>query len=344
LTVNHSLIGDTMGSGITATTGIGNILNQPALLGPLADNGGPTLTHALLAGSPAIDAGSDTLTVDAGGNPLTTDQRGDGFNRVNFGRPDIGAFESDFDAPPLAAAVLSATIDEGGVLARPDLWNTLTVVFDSEVTVVAGNLSLFNDSTGGNTVDLSGIGFNFDSATNTAIWDFSTLAIPLDAGFYTYQLDASSITFEGLSLDGNGDGVGGDDFVSQHYVAIPGDANLDGVVDVLNDAFALVANLSSTTNVAWADGNFNGDGVVNVLGDALTLVENLGRDVRPPAALTASVAASTANARFAFDASNDADDQNEITNAAKLAALPQPRNLALAGDHQLRDDVFGSYF
>ena len=31
--------------------------NTDPLLGPLADNGGPTLTHALLAGSPAIDAG-----------------------------------------------------------------------------------------------------------------------------------------------------------------------------------------------------------------------------------------------------------------------------------------------
>ena len=36
------------------------------LLGPLQDNGGPTFTHALLAGSPALDAGdpASTLTVD----------------------------------------------------------------------------------------------------------------------------------------------------------------------------------------------------------------------------------------------------------------------------------------
>jgi len=36
--------------------GTGNIDENP-LLGPLADNGGYTLTHALGAGSPAIDAG-----------------------------------------------------------------------------------------------------------------------------------------------------------------------------------------------------------------------------------------------------------------------------------------------
>ena len=93
-------------------------------------------------------------------------------------------------------------------------------------------------------------------------------------------MDANSINFQDISLDGDGDGIAGGDFIDQHYVAIPGDANLDGVVDVLNDAFALVANLNSTTNLAWADGNFNSDGVVNVLGDAFVLVGNLGRNVQ----------------------------------------------------------------
>ncbi|MDB5295685.1 MAG: type secretion C-terminal target protein, partial [Phycisphaerales bacterium] len=57
--------------------------------GPLADNGGPTRTLALLAGSPAIDAGNNLL-VPAG---TTTDQRGPGFARVVNGTVDIGAFE-----------------------------------------------------------------------------------------------------------------------------------------------------------------------------------------------------------------------------------------------------------
>ena len=36
-----------------------DIIDANAEIGPLADNGGPTQTHALLAGSPAIDAGDD---------------------------------------------------------------------------------------------------------------------------------------------------------------------------------------------------------------------------------------------------------------------------------------------
>ena len=53
-------------------------------LGPLADNGGSTLTHALLSGSPAINAGDNT------GAPAT-DQRG--WPRIACGTTDIGAFE-----------------------------------------------------------------------------------------------------------------------------------------------------------------------------------------------------------------------------------------------------------
>jgi len=56
------------------------------MLGTLGDNGGPTMTIPLTAGSPAIDAGNNL----AG---LTTDQRGLGFPRVGGPLPDIGAFE-----------------------------------------------------------------------------------------------------------------------------------------------------------------------------------------------------------------------------------------------------------
>ncbi len=87
----YNLIGvDTTGS----FSGNGNLLGVTnAGLGILADNGGPTQTVALLAGSPAIDAGSVALAVDQNGNPLTTDQRGNGYPRVVNGTVDIGAFQ-----------------------------------------------------------------------------------------------------------------------------------------------------------------------------------------------------------------------------------------------------------
>ena len=83
------------------TNGVaGNIIiqaNESAQLAPLGDYGGPTLTHALLPNSPAIDTGSDAAAVAAG---LTTDGRGfvrsvDDPNTPNGpgGTTDIGAFE-----------------------------------------------------------------------------------------------------------------------------------------------------------------------------------------------------------------------------------------------------------
>jgi CSLREA domain-containing protein len=67
-------------------------------LAPLANNGGLTMTHALLPGSRALDAGSNSLATNAG---LSTDQRGPGFSRIVDGPDadttatvDIGAYEA----------------------------------------------------------------------------------------------------------------------------------------------------------------------------------------------------------------------------------------------------------
>lgn len=57
-------------------------------LAALGNYGGPTQTFALLAGSPAIDHGSNALAAAAG---LTTDQRG--YGRIYNRNVDIGAFE-----------------------------------------------------------------------------------------------------------------------------------------------------------------------------------------------------------------------------------------------------------
>lgn len=65
------------------------VVGTPPRLGSLADNGGPTLTHALEPGSPAIDGGDPEGCRDASGQILAADQRG----APRDGRCDIGAFE-----------------------------------------------------------------------------------------------------------------------------------------------------------------------------------------------------------------------------------------------------------
>lgn len=59
----------------------------------LANNGGPTLTHALVAGSPAVNRGDPADAAGQGGVPAF-DQRGAGFSRVDDGRIDIGSIEA----------------------------------------------------------------------------------------------------------------------------------------------------------------------------------------------------------------------------------------------------------
>ena len=62
-------------------------------LGPLGDNGGPTMTHALLPGSVAIDVIPETECLDADGEPLTTDQRGEPRPETGGTMCDVGSFE-----------------------------------------------------------------------------------------------------------------------------------------------------------------------------------------------------------------------------------------------------------
>jgi hypothetical protein len=100
----YNLIGTGGAGGLTAGSPNFNQVNvsNPGL-GPLQNNGGPTQTHALLDGSPAIDAGDDFSATP------TTDQRG--FNRpvdipevtnVADGS-DIGSFETGNHAPAITA-------------------------------------------------------------------------------------------------------------------------------------------------------------------------------------------------------------------------------------------------
>jgi hypothetical protein len=72
-------------SGIAVVFPLGTLTACPKL-GPLADNGGLTLTHALLSTSPAIDTGNNS-----GGN--FDDQRGTGYPRPFGAAADIGAYE-----------------------------------------------------------------------------------------------------------------------------------------------------------------------------------------------------------------------------------------------------------
>jgi hypothetical protein len=80
-----------------------NVSADDLKLGPLQDNGGSTMTHALLPGSVAIDVIPEAECLDADGEPLTTDQRGQ--PRPVGATCDVGSFEVQ---PPPAESCLQS--------------------------------------------------------------------------------------------------------------------------------------------------------------------------------------------------------------------------------------------
>lgn len=100
--LGHNLDGD----GSCALDQDTDVVAGIANLAPLADNGGNGMTHMLLVGSQAVDAGA----ADCG---LSADQRGT--SRPQGAACDIGAVEIVNAAPNISSVVASATnVDEGG--------------------------------------------------------------------------------------------------------------------------------------------------------------------------------------------------------------------------------------
>jgi hypothetical protein len=102
----NNLIGDAASASGFVDGMNGNIVGANPLLRPLANNGGPTLTHQLTALSPAINAGVNPLDLD-------TDQRGQ--QRLRGDAVDIGAVETNFvsgySLQTVADGIVSTTAD-----------------------------------------------------------------------------------------------------------------------------------------------------------------------------------------------------------------------------------------
>jgi large repetitive protein len=170
-----------------------------ALLAPLGNYGGPTLTHALLPGSPAIDAGSnallppDTFDLDGDNNlaePLPVDQRGPGFLRVLNSVVDIGAFESHgFNISASSGTPQSATITTAFALPL------VAAVTSNSGEPVAGGLVTFTAPAIGATGRFPG-----NSATATSVLNSSgaatspTITANSLAGTYGVLAAANGVT------------------------------------------------------------------------------------------------------------------------------------------------------
>jgi len=154
----NNLIGDTSGtSGWSAS----DLLRQDPLLGPLQNNGGPTKTHALLPGSPAIDRAANSAC-------LFTDQRGvqrkDG-NGDGTVICDIGAFE----APTNTRPTITNPIPTPGSNTRDRTPSIAATVSDAQTNLAKTNIKLFVDGNRKTT-------FSYDRSTDSLSYTSGRLA------------------------------------------------------------------------------------------------------------------------------------------------------------------------
>jgi hypothetical protein len=157
LSYGHNIIGWSGSGGFTNGVNNDQVGTQASpvnpQIGPLANNGGPNLTHALLTASPALDAGDNCVTQvahcsDGYFDPISTDQRGSGFNRIVDGPDvdttatvDIGAYEMQTALANLGPA---STNEDTQLIVPFDAGDTSTI---TSVTASSDNPVLVpNDS------------------------------------------------------------------------------------------------------------------------------------------------------------------------------------------------------
>ena len=137
--LGYNLIGDNTGCTVTANTGdlfgTGAAPINPGI-GLLANNGGPTLTQGLLAGSPALNTGNPAMPGSGVDTCLATDQRG-------IARPtgiacDIGAFEGTLPVP------MALTPNSASMNARPAYkWTRVAKATQYQIQIVRGTTTIF---------------------------------------------------------------------------------------------------------------------------------------------------------------------------------------------------------
>jgi hypothetical protein len=129
-------------------------------------------------------------------------------------------------------------------------------------------------------VNLAGAVFSYDGTTDTGIWDLS--AVTLNNAFYKARLSWPGIwDIAGNPLDGNADGVGGDDFTFKFH-KLAGDVSGDAAVNV-SDLGILGANYGTSNSWWLLPGDMDLNGTVSV-GDLGILGANYGTVLVPPPA------------------------------------------------------------
>ncbi len=302
-TVAFSLLG--VDTGATITDNGGNLLGTAATpidpkLGPLADNGGVTLpdgshilTHALLPGSPAINAGDLNLKAGVDGVPQF-DERGTPFSRVVNGRIDIGAFE--YQAASDLNLLVDTLVDESdGNYTRGDLslreaielanlWPSVdtihfapaltasgpaTILLSRGSLLVVGNMTIVGP--GMNLLTIEGTG---NDPTPDVDDGKGQSVFAIWGGALNFNVAMSGLTVTGGDASSAGGGIFGRvGSLTLNQMKITGNAARTGGGGVAMSQGTLVLNDSTVTNNS-SGGSRGAGGGINVFGGQLTVARS----------------------------------------------------------------------
>ena len=246
-------------------------------LGELQDNGGNTFTHGLLPESMAINTGSNP-------EKLTTDQRGEGFERVLFDAPDIGAFEADTDSiydlpflPPEPTSRIVTTLDDedDGDLSVDDI-SLREAILESN----PGDTIVFDSSLSGGKITLTLGELTVDKSLNINGLGADKLTIDADNKSRVFNVDNGSdanldVTIAKLTISGGnaaeegGGGINNHENLTVNKSIISDNAASSGGGVSTNNYATTTVNDSTVSNNSSANG---GGGVSNY--DSTTTINN----------------------------------------------------------------------
>jgi hypothetical protein len=252
---------------------------------------------------------------------------GPSLGRINAARygNDAANWQPDAAAGTAGAVNASAPVVFSGTFAYATGGPRIGIKFGSAIaTNLASALTILNRTTG-QTLAAGQVAFTYDPATQTATWQ---LPASLADGNYRATLSAAAVAdAQGRHLDGNSDGVAGDDYALDFF-HLAGDANRDRVVNFL-DLLALAKNYNGTGKT-WADGDFTGDGAVN-FADLLALAKNYNKsvpvagDVVEAAPVDAAALAASLGVQAPAPAPAPAPSQPKSAPKPAAPAAPQPK-------------------
>ena len=284
---NYSSLGGNLIGVVGTATGLGGtdilgVVDPTVVLDSnLADNGGPTLTHALLLGSIAIDAGIST-NIDA------LEQRGS--QRVLGSAVDIGAVEfgtffvnSDLDTVDVNLGDGIAADADGNITLRAAIMEANALAGDSLIVLDSGTYALTLTGAGENNTFTGDLDVTDTSGTLTILGAGSGQTIIDAAGLDDRVFDVLSgadLTLQGLTVTGgnavgtSGGGIRNTGTLSLVNSTVTGNtAELNGG-GILNGELGLQGTLNLSNSQISGNSAVDGGGIYNNDQSQVTIVDS----------------------------------------------------------------------